>query len=169
MDMRTATATLGFLLVPLALTAQQKPPKPKVPAVALSTAGLAGQSVAVLPLTMVVSEPGVPGASGPKARAALLQWGDSLLGDALLERAPEVTWVLAPTLRRNAQRSAGLLPSPDRMGQSVLRSPQLKDVPDPLRGYLRQLLALSGGARFALVPAALYLAPTGSDSLTVKL
>jgi hypothetical protein len=55
------------------------------------------------------------------------------------------------------------------MGQSVLRSPNLKEVPDPLRSYLRQLLALSGGVRFAFIPAALYLSPAGTDSLNVQL
>jgi hypothetical protein len=163
-----AIALLACLIAPAA-AAQQKPPKPKVPAIALSTAGLAGQGVVVLPLTMVVGDPQVPGTSGPKARAALLQWGDSLLGDALAERAPEVSWMLPPVLRHNAQRAVGLVPSPDRMGQSVMRSPNLKEVPDPLRSYLRQLLALSGGVRFAFIPAALYLSPAGTDSLNVQL
>jgi hypothetical protein len=157
----------AVLAVPLG--AQQNQPKPKTPAIALSTAGLAGQGVAVLPLTMVVGDPRVPGTSGPQARAGLLQWADSLLGDALAERAPEVTWVLPPALRRTAQRAPGLLPSPDRMGQSVMRSPGFKDLPDPLRSYVRQLLALSGGARYALIPSALYLSPAPGDSLTVQL
>jgi len=162
-------ALLGCVLVPLTGAAQQKPPKPKVPALALATAGLAGQGVAVLPLTMVVGDPRVPGTSGPAARAKLVQWADSLLGDALAERAPEVTWMLPPELRRIAKRAVGMLPSPDRMGQSVMRSASLKEVPDPLRSYLRQLLALSGGSRYALIPAALYLTPASGDSLTVQL
>lgn len=165
----TALTILIVLSVPA--EAQQKPPKPKVPAIALATSGLAGQSVAVLPITMVVRDPHLPGGTGPAARATLLSWADSLLGDALAERAPEVTWVMPLALRRSAQRSAGLLPSPDRMGQAVMRSPDLKEVPDPLRGYVRQLLALAGGARFALIPAALYLspAPPPGDGLTVQL
>lgn len=165
-------ARLGCLFavsVSFPALAQSKPPKPKVPAAPLATAGLAGQSVAVLPLTMVVGDPRVPGTTGPKARAALLVWGDSLLGDVLAERAPEVKWMLPAALRRTAQRAAGMLPSPDQMGQSIMRSARLKDVPDPLRSYLRQLLALSGGARYALIPAALYLSPVGSDSLSVEL
>jgi hypothetical protein len=169
--MRISLQTIGllFLLVPQPATAQQKPQKPKVPAVPLATSGLAGQGVAVLPLTMLVSDTRVPGTSGAKARTALLSWADSLLGDALTERAPEVTWVLPPELRKNARRSAGLLPAPDRMGQSIMRVSQLKEVPDPLRTYLRQLLALSGGARYALIPAALYLNPEGEDSLKLQL
>jgi len=40
------------------------------------------------------------------------------------------------------------------MGQAVLRSPKLKQVPDPLRGSLRNLMALVGG-RTVLVPASI--------------
>ena len=158
-------------LLPAGLAAQSKPAKPKVPAVALATAGLAGQSVAVLPLTMLISDPRVPGTSGAAARTTVLRWADSLLGDLLAERAPEVTWVLPPSLRSTARRAAGLLPGPDQMGQSVMRSPNLKEVPDPLRGYLRQLLGLAGGARYALIPASLVLSPSGAsgDSLEVQL
>lgn len=162
-------AVLSVLAVPAAAQKAQKQPKPKVPAIPLATAGLAGQGVVVLPLTMVVGDPRVPGTSGPKARATLIQWADSALGDFLAEHAPEVRWQLPPELRRTAGRAPGLLPSPDQMGQSVMRAPDLKDVPDPLRAYLRQLLALSGGARFALIPAALYLQPAGGDSLSVQL
>jgi hypothetical protein len=157
---------LTALTIPLAA---QQPSKPKVPAIPLATAGLAGQGVAVLPLTMVVGDPRVPGTSGAKARGVLLQWADSLLADALAERAPEVTWILPPALRRTGQRATGLLPSPDRMGQSVMRAPNLKEMPDPLRSYVRQLLALSNGARYALIPASLYLSPATGDSLTVQL
>lgn len=166
---RSTLAVLALLTVPTVAPAQQKQAKPQTPAIALATGGLAGQGVAVLPLTMVVGDPRVPGTSGPKARAALQAWADSLLGDALAERAPEVSWLLPPALRRTAQRAAGLLPKPDQMGQSVMRSPGLKDLPDPLRSYVRQLLALSDGARFALIPAALYLSPAPGDSLKVQL
>ena len=157
------------LALPAVAVGQERPTKPQTPAIALATAGLAGQEVAVLPLTMVVGDPRVPGTSGAKARATLAVWADSLLGDALAERAPEVTWVLPPELRRTARRAAGLLPAPDRMGQSVMRAPNLKELPDPLRGYMRQLLALTGGARYAFIPAALYLAPAGADSISIQL
>jgi len=163
-----------LVLVALLATApahaqERKEPKPKVPAVGLATAGLAGQTVAVLPLTMAVSDPRIPGGTGAKARAGLLRWADSLLADALLERATEVKWLLPADLRRIAQRSAGLVPNPDQMGQAVMRSPALKEVPDPLRSYIRQLVALSGGGRYALIPAALYLTPEPGDSLKVQL
>jgi hypothetical protein len=164
------TLILPGLLVASAASAQQpKPSKPETKAVGLATAGLAGQTVAVLPLAMTVSDPRIPGGSGPKARAATRFWADSLLGDALLERATEVTWVLPPELRRVARRASGLMPSPDQMGQATMRSPGLKEVPDPLRSYIRQLVALAGGARYAFIPAALYLSPLPGDSLTVQL
>src|SRR5689334_492284 len=156
-----------LLAVPAA--AQQKPVKPKVPAIPLATEGLAGQGVAVLPLTMLVSDTKVPGTTGAKARAALLSWADSLLGDVLSEHAHEVTWILPSALRRNVRRSSGMLPAPERMRQSIMHTQQLKEVPDPLRTYLRQLLALSGGARYAFIPAALYLTPEGDDSLKLQL
>src|ERR1041385_6481923 len=169
------TQLRGLVLLPLLAAAplsaqERKEPKPPVPAVGLATAGLAGQTVAVLPLTMVVSDPRIPGGTGARARAGFLRWADSLLADALLERATEVKWLLPADLRRIAQRSAGLMPSPDQMGQAVMRSPALKQVPDPLRSYVRQLVALSGGARFALIPAALYLTQAGpqGDSLVVQ-
>ena len=168
--MRTVLTVLTVLSVPTLGTAQEKP-KAQVPAVALATAGLAGQTVAVLPLTMLVADSRVPGTAGPAARATLLGWADSLLGDVLSERAPEVTWVLPPSLRSTARRATGLLSSPDQMGQAVMRAPNLKEVPDPLRSHLRQLLGLAGGARYALIPAALGLAPAGAggDSLMVEL
>ena len=160
---------LALLAAPTLAAQQQKEPRPQVPAVGLATAGLAGQTVAVLPLTMAVSDPRIPGGTGAKARAGLLRWADSLLADALLERATEVKWLLPADLRRIAQRSAGLVPNPDQMGQAVMRSPALKEVPDPLRSYIRQLVALSGGGRYALIPAALYLTPEPGDSLKVQL
>jgi hypothetical protein len=164
------TLILPGLLAASAVAAQQpKSSKPLTPAIALATAGLAGQTVAVLPLTMTLSDPHIPGGTGPKARAAIRLWADSLLGDALLERATEVTWVLAPELRRVARRATGMMPSPDQMGQAIMRSPGLKEMPDPLRSYVRQLVALAGGARFAFIPAALYMSPAPGDSLTVQL
>jgi len=163
---------LAAALLGPGLLSAQKPPapqKPAVPAIGLSTTGLAGQMVTVLPLTMVVSDPRVPGGTGPKARAVLMHWADSLLNDALLERAPEVDWVFPPALRRVAARAVGMMPSPDKMGQAVMRSPNLKEVPDPLRSYIRQLVALSGGARFALIPAAMWITPATGDTVAVEL
>jgi hypothetical protein len=160
----TAFAVLLFALPACAARAQQKP-EPPTP---LATEGLAGQTVTVLPLTMAVTDPRIPG-SGPATRAATLAWADSLIADMLTERAPEVTWMLPAELRRIAERAPGIIPSPDKMGQSVMRNPRMNSVPDPLRSYLRQLVGLAGGARYALLPAALTLAPAGGDSLEVTL
>jgi hypothetical protein len=162
---------VGVILVVAAAPAiaQQKPPKGQN--VALMTTSLAGQPVAVLPLTMVLADRRVPGTGSSGARATFARWADSLLADALTERAPEVSWVLPPQLRVAARRSAGMVPNPDQMGQAVMRSPNLKDVPDPLRSYLRQLLGLAGGGRYALIPASLTIVPAGinGDSLSVSL
>jgi hypothetical protein len=65
-------------------------------------------------------------------RPALL-WSDSLIGEAFTGRAPEVRWVLPATLRKLARRSPGIVGDPDAMGQAALRSPKLRDIPDPLR------------------------------------
>jgi hypothetical protein len=45
------------------------------------------------------------------------------------------------------------------MGQAVLRQASLRTVPDPLRGYLRNLMAVAGGGRHAVVPAAVAFSP----------
>lgn len=169
MTLPIRTLVLLALAVAPACAQQQKQAKSPEPVLALATDALAGQLVTVLPLTMVVSDPRLPGPTGLDARTRTMHWADSLLADMLQERAPEVQWVLPAALRRTAERAVGLMPSPDKMGQSVMRSPSLKSVPDPLRAYLRQLLALSGGARFALIPAVLYLSPGPSDSITAQL
>lgn len=167
-SIRTAIL-LGLAFATPACAQKPKDAKNPTPAIRLATDALAGQLVVVLPLTMVITDPRIPGGTGAEARGRTLRWADSLLGDMLLERAPEAQWVLPAALRRTAERAVGLMPSPDQMGQSVMRSPTLTTTPDPLRSYLRQLLALSTGARYAFIPAALYLTPATGDSLTVQL
>ncbi|HEY6948062.1 MAG TPA: hypothetical protein VI297_04515 [Gemmatimonadales bacterium] len=141
------------IVVPAAAAAQagSKPPR------GLATEALSGESVALLPLTLVVVDPALRGDSAIAAlgdRARLLLWADSIVGDAFQGRAPEVNWVLPQRLRQMARRNAGMVPDPDQMGQAILRAPKLTRVPDPLRGSLRSLTAISGG-RFAMAPAAL--------------
>jgi hypothetical protein len=141
------------IVVPAAAAAQaaSKPPR------GLATEALSGESVALLPLTMVVVDPTLRGDSAIAAlgnRQHLLLWADSIVGDAFQGRAPEVNWVLPVRLRQMARRNAGMVPDPDQMGQAILRAPKLTRVPDPLRGSLRSLTAISGG-RFAMAPAAL--------------
>ena len=117
---------------------------------ALATDALAGQLVAVLPLTMVVSDPRLPGGTGLRGPNPDHAVGRSLLGDILPERAPEVDWILPPALR-TPPPALGVMPSPDKWAR-LMRSATLKELPDPLRTYLCQLVAVSGGARFALIP-----------------
>jgi hypothetical protein len=127
------------------------PSAPPVPAQAL-----AGQTVALMPITLVAADPALQSdtlyAPYRDRRTALL-WADSLIGDAFVGRAPEVRWVLPPELRKIARRSPGIVEDPDQMGQAMLRSPKLKEVPDPLRSSLRNLMAVVGG-RVVMVPAA---------------
>ncbi len=122
----------------------------------LNREALAGQSVPVLPLTHLARSGSFQDSTFPADRESALAVTDSLLGEALIERAPEVTWVAGAELRRVARRSAGILPEPTRYGQAVLRSPNLKTVPDPTRAHLRTLAALANG-RYVFVPASVLL------------
>ncbi|HEX6105823.1 MAG TPA: hypothetical protein VFZ26_09580 [Gemmatimonadales bacterium] len=147
-----------FPIVVLALAlltgrgAAQQQVTPTVP-----TEVLAGQQVALIPLTLIAADSTLQSdtvyAPYRDRRTALL-WADSIIGEAFTGRAPEVRWVLPPTLRKLARRSPGIVGDPDAMGQALLRSPKLRDIPDPLRSSLRNLMAVAGG-RVAMVPAAL--------------
>lgn len=125
----------------------------------LARGGLVGQVVAVLPLTYLSRDTSLTDAILLRDRVEVLRWADSVLGEALLDLVPEVTWTLPPELRRIARRNAGVVQEPDRMGHAVLRSSRLATVPDPTRAQLRTLVAFVGG-RLALVPAALTLSRT---------
>ena len=139
---------------------------------ALATTALAGQRVAILPLTLVATDPALQSDSALAAaygdrRAALLR-ADSLIGEAFQARGPEVSWVLPRELRKLARRSPGIVTDPDQMGQALLRSERIKEVPDPLRAELRNLMALAGG-RMALVPAALGFGREGDRGVRADL
>lgn len=143
-------ALSGLLALPLA--AQQP-----VPILPVPTEGLAGQQVALMPLTLVASDPVFQSDTlfnSLRDRRTMLSWADSVIGEAFIGRGPEVKWVLPPALRKIARRAPGIVDDPDQMGQALLRSPKLKDVPDPLRASLRNLMAVVGG-RVVMVPAAL--------------
>jgi hypothetical protein len=128
--------------------------KPKTPPpMALNTQAIAGQVVGVLPATLVVVHDSLIGAPPFTDRAATVRWVDSLLGESLMMRAPEINWKLPAQLRSMARHAPGIAADPDYMGQSVLRSPEIKKVPDPLISNMRTLMAIAGG-RFMLVPAA---------------
>lgn len=160
------------LLVSCAAPIQAQRDEPKDPPVrTLATSALAGQVIAVLPLTLVVAEPALESdsvyARYRDRRAALLR-ADSLVGEGLRSRGPEVNWVLPPQLRKIARRSAGVVDDPDQMGQAILRSPNLEKVPDPLRSSIRTLVALAGG-RMALVPASLGFGPEPDGQIRADL
>ena len=130
-----------------------RPPTP-APTAPLPTAGLAGQRVSVLPLTLVAAEDTLHWEAVIADRRATLDRSDSIIGTLLAARATEVTWVGPPELRRAARRAVGIAADPDQMGTAFLRATNVSYVPDPLRYQLRTLVGLTGG-RYALVPAGL--------------
>jgi hypothetical protein len=133
------------------------PPQPGVLVPPVPTEALVGQQVAVMPITLVAADPALQSDTvyAPyRDRRTTLLWADSLIGEAFVGRAPEVRWVLPPELRKVARRSPGIVGDPDQMGQAMLRSPKLRDIPDPLRSSLRNLMAVVGG-RAVMVPASL--------------
>jgi len=146
---------IPIVIIALALAAG--PAGAQQPAPTVPTEALAGQQVALLPLTLIAADSTLQAdtlyAPYRDRRPALL-WADSLIGEAFTGRAPEVRWVLPPELRKLARRSPGIVGDPDAMGQAMLRAPKVRDIPDPLRSSLRNLMAVAGG-RVALVPAAL--------------
>ena len=138
---------------PASEASAQSPPKETT---GLYVAALAGQQVAILPLTMLVADPAFEedSAWAPwRDRAPALRRADSIVAGVLETRAPEVTWVGAAELRKRARRAPGMIPNPDDMGQAMLRGAKIQEVPDPLRSSLRKLAAIADG-RMVLVPAA---------------
>lgn len=145
------TTAMCSLVFALPLRAQQ------VPMLPVPSEAMAGEQVAVMPLTLMATDPGLQSDSSfalYRDRRAALTRADSLIGEAFVGRAPEVNWVLPPALRKVARRSPGIVNDPDQMGQAQLRAVKLKAIPDPLRSSLRNLMAVVGG-RVVMVPAAL--------------
>jgi hypothetical protein len=137
----------------------------------LPSEALAGKTVGVLPLTLLVADPTLQSDSAYsqyRDRRAGLHRADSLISEAVVGRAPEVRWILPPALRKMARRAAGFVPDPDDMGQAILRAPKLEKIPDPLRSNLRSLLAIADG-RLALVPAALGFGPEPDGQIRADL
>jgi hypothetical protein len=131
------------------------PPEPTAP---LPTAGLAGQKVVVFPLTLIAADEHLGWQAPLTPRRAALDRADSVLGAMLTSRSPEVTWVLPPELRQAARRGVGVTSDPDQMATSILRSANLRQIPDPLWSQLRTLAAIAGD-RYVLVPASLFFLP----------
>jgi len=103
-------------------------PEPTAP---LPTAGLAGEKVVVFPLTLIAADEHLGWQEPLTPRRAALDRADSVLGDMLTSRSPEVTWVLPPELRQAARRGVGVASDPDQMATSILRSRSLRQIPDP--------------------------------------
>ncbi|HET9385610.1 MAG TPA: hypothetical protein VFO67_10710 [Gemmatimonadales bacterium] len=148
---------------------EQPTPQELPPTAPLPTAGLAGQRVALTPLTLVGAEDTLRWDSLLADRRAMLDKSDSIIGALLSARAPEVTWVGPAELRRTARRAAGVATDPDQLGTAFLRADKLIEVPDPLRYQLRTLVGLAGG-RFAMIPAGLvYRRRPGRTDATAEL
>lgn len=146
-------ATLFVVAAPLCAQGAKDGKEPKAaPAPALLLSPLAGQSIPVLPVTYIVAD-SAAGAAIPADLHTRLRWADSLIGEVLQMRGPEVTWLLGDALRRVARRAPGTVSDPDKMGQAMLRADGLKRIPDPLFSQLRMLAALTNG-RQVMVPAA---------------
>lgn len=155
--LRSAWLALGLVALSCSHHANAPTPQPTGP---LPTATLAGQAVALLPLTLVAAEDSLRWNAALADRRTTLMRADSILGALLRGRAPEVTWVGPDALRRVARRAPGVATDPDQMGLAIMRAPKLDFVPDPLRSQLRTLAALSDVSEFTLIPAALiYLRP----------
>jgi len=123
-------------------------PAPTAP---LPTAGMSGQQVGILPITLIGAEDTLhwDAVVGEREKA------DSVLTALLKARAPEVGWVGPEELRRSARRAPGIATDPEQMATPLLRNPSMVIVLDPLRSQLRTLAAIAGGMRYVLAPAGL--------------
>lgn len=150
-----------LLLAPVAALSAQSGSAP-----ALAVAPLAGQRVPVLPVTFLTADSPVDELL-PGGRLAQLAWADSILGEGLQMRGPEVEWLLAPELRRAARRAPATVTDPDRMGHAMMRAERIDRVPDPLRSYLRGLTAITN-SRMVLIPAAVRFAADSTGGVRAE-
>ena len=144
---------LALLPLPVAAQSQKDMRTREQKREGLVRESLAGQNVPVMPLTMVVRDSAVSDSVLLTGRPVLMAWADSILADGLTLAAPEISWVYGTELTRVARRGAGMIPEPAKMGQAILRSENIKTVPDPTRANFRTLAGLAG-ARYIFVPAA---------------
>jgi hypothetical protein len=171
---RARVALLLALVAPACGGGQQQPAAaatPDPPINILPVGRLSGQTVAILPMTMVVADPALqsdPSYAAYHDRRIALALSDSVISEGIVSRAPEVSWVPPRELRKMARRSAGYLADPDQMGHAVLRAPKLNEIPDPLRSSLRSLMAVAGG-RFALAPASIGFGPEPDGQIRADL
>ena len=128
--------------------AEKQTPAPTAP---LPTTGISGQQVGILPVTIIAAEDSLHWDTVIAER----QKADSVLTTLLKARAPEVCSASSDELRRSARRAPGIATDPEQMATPILRSPDIVQIPDPLRSQLRTLAAIAGGMRYMLVPAGL--------------
>ena len=137
----------------------------------LAIPALAGQTVAVLPLTSLLRDSMVAQDStlGPYlVRATGIRRFDSVFGGFLQDNIVDTKWVMPEELRKMSKRSAGYLPDPDFIGQAALWNPRIeKKVPDPLQSRLRSVSAISG-ARSILIPVGVQFARDTTGMLRVQ-
>jgi len=126
-------------------------PQTPVPTAPLPTAGISGQQVGILPITLIAAEDTLHWDTVVSERDK----ADSVLTTLLKARAPEVGWVSPEELRRMARRAPGIATDPEQMATPLLRDPRMVQVVDPLRNQLRTLAAIAGGMRYVLAPAGL--------------
>lgn len=145
---------------PLAGQAKDKPaPEPGVPDKyanrVLAIPALAGQTVAVLPLTSLMRDSSVAQDSMLGAylvRATGIRRFDSVFTNFLGENIVDTKWVFPEELRKMSKRSGGYLPDPDFIGHAGLWNSRIeKKVPEPIQSRLRSVAAVSG-ARSIMVP-----------------
>jgi hypothetical protein len=122
----------------------------------LGVQALAGQTVAVVPITFIGADSSLKRDSALAIywnRVAGLHHFDTLFGDYLTGTLVETKWVLPPALRQLYLKTHGYMPDPDYMGQSQLKNPGIKKkVPEPLASKLRAVAGVTD-ARVIVVPA----------------
>jgi hypothetical protein len=130
----------------------------------------AGRQIALFPATLVAADAALGWGEALGARADRAGRADSVLAEFLVDRVPEIDWVLPDALRAGAARAPGILSSPDKMGTAMLRAEGIEQVPDPLRSQMRNLTGVVAD-RYALVPAvvAFPATPDGHGSAEVTL
>ena len=92
----------------------------------MPTEALAGQQVAVMPITLVAADPALQSDTvyAPyRDRRTTLTWADSLIGEAFTGRAPEVRWVLPPELGRSRGARPGSSATPTRWARRCCARP----------------------------------------------
>lgn len=131
----------------------------------------AGRQVALYPATLVAADGALGWGDQLGSRVERGDRADSVLAEFLVERVPEIDWVLPEVLRAGAARAPGILTSPDKMGTAMLRAEGFEQVPDPLRSQMRNLTGVVAD-RYAMIPAVVSFVPgttAGQGSAEVTL